>query len=264
MKRLVWLILLTLLIAAPLSAQRGGSVYILVVDDFGDHFSALSKTIRNNASATGILRSQIARIQNESRSNRNSNNSSSSRGSRATPPPTSTPAPLQTDLAQTARSAVTEAVQGNPDTQNCGVVTEGQGFFATGGTSFFATGGTGFFATGGTGPTSAIPHGLRIVAELTDIQKQYKDAPIQIVPVDTQGFSTSVIADNITQKINQIVARDPNAKFVINMSFAVIPCELVGDAGDLRRADASGGRRYGREPGRYAGGVRRTIGDRRL
>jgi Subtilase family len=221
MKRYVWLILFALLIGAPLSAQQGGSVYILVVDDFGDQISSLSAAIRGNASANGILHSEVQRIQ---RGGGISNNPANRGGNRANPPPTAPPTALQNQLDQQARTAVANAVEGNVATENCGVVTEGQGFFATGGTSFFATGGTGFFATGGTGASGAIPHGRRIVAELQDLQQQYHSAPIQIVQVDTQGFTTSVIADNLTRKINQIVASDPNAKFVVNMSFAVIPC----------------------------------------
>ena len=105
---------------------------------------------------------------------------------------------------------------------------EGQGFFATSGTSFFATSGTGFFATSGTGGAAARPHGDRVVAELQELQRRYgRGRNIEIVPVDTAGFTTSVITQRITQTINQLATAHPGANFVVNMSFAVIPCDQL-------------------------------------
>jgi len=248
MKRL-WLILSLslLLLAAPLAAQGNGNrdnsghVYILVVDDFGDHFLQLSNRLRGNAATLSQIRSAVQQLPRRGNGNGNGNNGNNGNsngngdGRTRTTQPTATPLPqvllLRTSLRQQAREAVTASVQGNIDQENCSIVPEGQSFFATSGTSFFATSGTGFFATSGTGAQAApVPHGVRVATELQQLVKTHKaQNQIDIVPVDTDGYTTSLITDRITQTITQLSSQHPNASFVVNMSFAVIPCAALAD-----------------------------------
>ena len=243
MKRL-WLILgLSLLLVlaplafvAPVTAQGNSNrdntkrVYILVVDDFGDHFAQLSNRLRGNAATLNQIRSAVQQLPRRNNGNGNGNGNSRNQGQ-----PTATPLPqvsqLRQNLRQQARQAVADSVQGNIDQENCSVVPEGQSFFATSGTSFFATSGTGFFATSGTGAQAAqTPHGVRVSTELQELVKKYGGQnKIDIVPVDTDGYTTSLIADRINQTITQLSARSPNASFVVNMSFAVVPCAALAD-----------------------------------
>ncbi|HVU10354.1 MAG TPA: S8 family serine peptidase [Phototrophicaceae bacterium] len=257
MKRLC-LILMLLIAAIPLTiyAQGGGNgngnnqphVYILVVDDFGNNFGAITSRLRGNASVITRLRNEEQRLprrgiggSNNSGGNTGNGNTSSfnsSGRSRVTPQPTQTaiPSTLDQDLRQQARQAVMASVQGNIDQQNCTVIPEGQSFFATSGTSFFATSGTGFFATSGTNngtPTAQSapqPHGVRVSNEIRQLVQQYgSNLPIDVVPVDTNGYTTTVITNRLTQTIAQLSGRNPNASFVVNMSFAVVPCSALAD-----------------------------------
>jgi NAD(P)-dependent dehydrogenase (short-subunit alcohol dehydrogenase family) len=106
--------------------------------------------------------------------------------------------------------------------------TGGASVFATGGASVFATGGAGVFATGGAGFANAT-HGERVVRLLQELQFYFApDADIVIEEVDTAGFTTSILLERIQQKIEEIAASDPGAPIVINMSFAIVPCQTVG------------------------------------
>ncbi len=227
MKRFL-LIFFLLVSAAPLYAQNridtAPHVYILVVDDFGDHFGALSRQLRNNATVITRLRSAIQQLPPPS-------SSISFANGRATPTPAASTRALQQDLRAQARQAVMSQVRGNIDQQDCSVVPEGQGFFATSGTGFFATSGTGFFATSGTNAQGAAqPHGIRVAAEIQELIRNYgRGLPIDMVQVDTDGYTTSLIADRVNQIITQLSATHPNASFVINMSFAVVPCGALAD-----------------------------------
>jgi Subtilase family len=232
------LVVTSLTIAVPLSAQGNGNrdnsnrVYILVVDDFGDHFTALTNRLRGNAATLTQLRNAVQQLP---RRGSNGNGNGNRNNNRNQGQPTATPLPqvslLRQNLRQQARQAVSASVQGNIDQQNCSIVPEGQSFFATSGTSFFATSGTGFFATSGTGSQAApLPHGVRVSAQLQELIKKYGGQnKIDVVPVDTDGYTTSLISDRITQTITQLSNQHPNASFVVNMSFAVVPCAALAD-----------------------------------
>ena len=79
----------------------------------------------------------------------------------------------------------------------------------------------------GSGVSSFAPHGEIVKAVLDELQATYPDpniaASIDIIKVDTRGFSTKVIADQIEQ---YLVGYD---FYVVNMSFAIVPCEDVAD-----------------------------------
>jgi len=166
------------------------------------------------------------------------------------------PLPIEgiTDTVSEAALQINELIQSESlvygtgeaaiEEENCAVQPEGEGVFATGGAgvfatggasvfatggaSVFATGGAGVFATGGAGFANAT-HGERVVGLLEELQFYFApDADIVIRPVDTEGFTTSILLERIQEEIATISAEDAGASIVINMSFAIVPCETVG------------------------------------
>lgn len=224
-------------------AQNSPNVYILVVDDFGNHMRALTETVLETQAFRTSLTPLIQeadriseRIDIQSLEGISLENLSNASERRQQIPEVLGEFPIERINAQIARNAPSfnrlfersNLIEGNIAEENCAVIPEGQGFFSTGGASFFSTGGAGWFSTGGAGFSNA-PHGERVMAQLEELKAEFApDAPITIVAVDTAGFTTSVIMQNIASAINEIAEKDPGAHIVINMSFAVIPCENVG------------------------------------
>ena len=130
------------------------------------------------------------------------------------------------------------------DIENCAVNPEGEGafssggagafssggasVFSSGGASAFSSGGAGAFSSGGAGLADA-PHGQRVQGLLQALKDTFApNADIVIRPVDTEGFTTSILLERIQEEIEAIAAEDMGAPIVINMSFAIVPCTTVG------------------------------------
>lgn len=224
-------------------AQDSPHVYILVVDDFGNHMRALTESVLETQAFRNSLAPLIEeadriseRIDIQRLEGISLENLSNFSERQQQIPDVLGEFPIERINAQIARNAPSfnrlfernRLIAGSITEENCAVIPEGQGFFSTGGASFFSTGGAGWFSTGGAGFSNA-PHGERVMAQLEELKAEFApDAPITMVAVDTEGFTTSVIMQNIASAINEIAEKDPGAHIVINMSFAVIPCENVG------------------------------------
>lgn len=141
---------------------------------------------------------------------------------------------LYEDALEATRAVIGEDLGDN----NCIVTPEGQSVFTTGGTSVFTTGGTSVFTTGGTEETGAsdIPHGERVYALLEElVSQQGGSADIRLERVDTGDFRTQTIATNLQATIDRIQTEDPTMNFVVNMSFAVVPCMAVPTLAEYQR-----------------------------
>ena len=192
-------------------------VTILVVDDFGDHMAPLVVTLfERNEEAFRQAYAGIQEIDLDPGSDEYQEEFETILSS------------LFEEVGEEAYALVQEIVQKDITEDNCATTPEGQGFFNTDGTGFFNTDGTGFFNTDGTGNPiiTRPPHGERIEAQLNELYASHGGgAPISIVRVDTAGFSTEVIATRIEETITEILDENPDMNFVVNMSFAVVPCQ---------------------------------------
>jgi hypothetical protein len=109
---------------------------------------------------------------------------------------------------------------------NSTFTSSGQSLFVTEGTNLFVTEGTNLFVTEGTvgasNPNNR-PHGVRVreVAE-TLVEEYGDDLPIEIVNVPVEGYLMSNVAGAIEQAIQE---NGTEKHYVVNMSFAVIPCQ---------------------------------------
>jgi hypothetical protein len=224
------------------AAQDGSNVYVLVVDDFGGHMRELTQVVLNSRAYSDLMAPLVqqadglsAQVDPASIAPIDFGELGGGDQSQQIPPGLEN-FPIEAASRIVAQQAPGfnrifergRQIEGRVSTENCAVIPEGQGFFSTGGASFFSTGGAGWFSTGGAGMSSA-PHGDRVMAQLEELKGIVApDAPITFIPVDTDGFTTSVIMNNISAAISDITVNDPGANIVINMSFAVIPCTQVG------------------------------------
>ncbi len=155
--------------------------------------------------------------------------------------------PLKSELADRVMSAPEMNLNGrSPDETTCAVTPEGTAAFVTEGTAAFVTEGTAAFVTEGTGAfvtegTAAFvtegtslwdqPHGQRIQMEFEEMLKlpQAQGLDIRLQVLDAQGFVFPDIAQKLNEMITDIRSQDPNMRIVVNMSFAIVPCEKVTD-----------------------------------
>ena len=132
------------------------------------------------------------------------------------------------------------------DETNCAVSPEATGAFVTEGASAFVTEGASAFITEGAsafvteGATAFVtegaslwdqPHGERIKLEFDELLKlpQAQGLDIRLHVLDADGFVFPVLAQKLDQTIKEIRTADPNMRIVVNMSFAIVPCEKVTD-----------------------------------
>jgi hypothetical protein len=108
--------------------------------------------------------------------------------------------------------------------------TEGASVFSTEGASVFSTDGASVFATEGAA-MSAQPHGERVLREFDELLGLPPATGLKIdrEPLDVQGFAFPAIADRLNTRINAIREANPEMRIVVNMSFAIVPCEKVTD-----------------------------------
>ncbi len=114
--------------------------------------------------------------------------------------------------------------------ENCILAAQGDGFatrgagFATRGAGF-ATRGAGFATRGADGELFiAEAHGEIIELELDELNYYYGDnANIEIVPVKINDYETK----KIVRKLRQVINRNEYDFYVINMSFTIVPCDVV-------------------------------------
>ena len=58
---------------------------------------------------------------------------------------------------------------------------------------------------------------------------QAQGLDIRLHVLDADGFVFPALAEKLNQTIQEIRAADPNMRIVVNMSFAIVPCEKVTD-----------------------------------
>ncbi len=257
LRRSLWLMLCVVaLMCVPLSATaQVSSVYILIVDDFSGHMLEVVDAITASPVYTDVLRPIVDQVAAEAAEGAGlpfqeqgatgSGGESSLEGQAPAVPTLDLPYESFRSQIANANQSINAVIQerglvnGEIEENNCAVIPEGEsifstggaGLFSTGGASIFSTGGAGLFSTGGAGAGSlaAQPHGVRVRTQLEELRDQYApDAPIQLVEIDTEGFTTSTILTRIQDEIAAITSRDPGANIVINMSFAVVPCTTLG------------------------------------
>lgn len=129
---------------------------------------------------------------------------------------------------------------------NCAVTPEGTAAFVTEGTAAFVTEGTGAFVTEGTtafvteGTTAFVtegtslwdqPHGQRIQLEFEEMLRlpEAQGLDIRVRVLEADGFVFPELAAKLDQMVAEVRAEDPNMRIVVNMSFAMVPCEKVTD-----------------------------------
>jgi hypothetical protein len=87
-----------------------------------------------------------------------------------------------------------------------------------------------YFARGASAAPITEPHGAIVVEELSGLLDDVGATNIDLVQVDIQGLTTADAADQIATALD-----DTDADFVVlNMSFAIIPCEFVQDFADYQ------------------------------
>ena len=141
--------------------------------------------------------------------------------------------------------------------ENCAVNPIGQGYFDADGLGYFDADGLGYFdADGLSHPNYYGSHGELVFAELKELinsqvsqnSKKINKATypnyqsnvvkdiitwelnqkhLLLVGVDTDGYTTSAITTNIITAIEFVESIRPNTKYVLNLSFGIIPCESL-------------------------------------
>jgi hypothetical protein len=116
---------------------------------------------------------------------------------------------------------------------NCGVSPEGTSIFATGGASIFATDGASVIITDGKSLWDQ-PHGERVKKELDELKDLLgppnpQGPEIDLEVLNAHGFAFPQIASDLDAMITDIRTENPNMRIVVNMSFAIVPCEKVTD-----------------------------------
>jgi hypothetical protein len=124
------------------------------------------------------------------------------------------------------------------DSTNCAISPEGTSLFVTEGASLFVTEGASLFVTEGAslfvteGAAMSIrPHGERVQREFDELLglPPAQGLDIHWETLDVKGFVFPVIAQELNTKIDEIRAADPRMRIVVNMSFAIVPCDKVTD-----------------------------------
>jgi hypothetical protein len=162
-----------------------------------------------------------------------------------------------------------DEITANIAEQNCLVTPEGQGHVAIQGAGNVAIQGAGNVAIQGAGNANQETHGEIVYSEIRDLlrderggsqtvvttgaaqfpnasadlqqairdleQWQLDNGNVLLVALDTEGYTTSVIAQRIPATIDLLEQEFGISRFVVNMSFAVIPCDLLID--DVRPND---------------------------
>lgn len=105
---------------------------------------------------------------------------------------------------------------------NCIFNPEGQGLYSVEG--------VGLYSVEGVGGASVTPHGERVLLQLEELINNYASgADIRVERIPTDGFASGVIAERINERITSIMREEPDMQFVVNMSFALVPCTVVPD-----------------------------------
>ncbi len=147
--------------------------------------------------------------------------------------------PLKADIAELVQTSPEMNLNGRAlqDT-NCAVSPEGSAIFVTEGASTFVTEGASVFVTEGASTfvtegaaMSAQPHGQRVQKEIVELLTlpQAQGLNIQWRVLEADGFVFPELAQKLDAMINEIRAKDSNMRIVVNMSFAIVPCEKVTD-----------------------------------
>ena len=102
--------------------------------------------------------------------------------------------------------------------------------FVTEGASVFVTEGASVFVTEGAAMSSQ-PHGERVQREFEELLAlpPARQLDIKWETLDVQGFAFPAVAQKLDQRINAIREKNPNMRIVVNMSFAIVPCDRVTD-----------------------------------
>lgn len=138
---------------------------------------------------------------------------------------------LYDEYIETATNLMAESLGGVEASEtNCAIMTEGSGFFDIEGSGFFDIEGSGFFDIEGSGGVTVadVAHGKRVAAEFAYLDEKYgSQVTIDFERVDISGFNMAEISKQIALKIAEIRRDDPERPIVVNMSFALVPCESV-------------------------------------
>ncbi|MBN1562475.1 MAG: hypothetical protein JXA10_01455 [Anaerolineae bacterium] len=99
-----------------------------------------------------------------------------------------------------------------------------------------------------------VPHGDLVYAQIEELLDEANASNwIDLIPVDIHGLTT----DEVASAIEDAIADHPADFYVLNMSFAIIPCEYMADFADL------GGQlmnaRDAKELNRYRGIFQRAV-----
>jgi hypothetical protein len=111
--------------------------------------------------------------------------------------------------------------------KNCAFTPDGQAHYASHGVAHYASHGV----TKGILINPPMSHGALVHSRIEQLLRQSEQAVrdnIEIVDVPTDGYTTESIRDAISDAIS---AR-PDSRFVINMSFVIMPCEAVPNLQD--------------------------------
>jgi hypothetical protein len=207
----IMLVLVTFFaLAGPSNARQNPPVQILVVDDFSGQMNTFYAALQENpelfdtfVATTGTIYGYIFKDGQD----------------------------VDEVLSTEIQSLITDSFKGQmgdfvdeiidgavSGTQNCVISPEGQNYYNTGGANYYNT--------GGAGGDSSTPHGQRVLSELDGLNQTYGGGHnISIVDVPAPGYTTTVI----TRSIVDAILNAPDANFVINMSFAVVPCAKFAD-----------------------------------
>lgn len=156
-------------------------------------------------------------------------------------------APLKAQMAEVVMASPEMNLDGRSmEDTNCAVSPEGTAAFVTEGAAAFVTEGASAFVTEGAtafvteGAAAFVtegaslwdqPHGQRVQLELEELLRlpQAKGLDIQVRVLDADGFVFPVMAEKLDQLIKEIRTANPDMRIVVNMSFAIVPCEKVTD-----------------------------------
>lgn len=175
-----------------------------------------------------------------------------------TPTPTSDAPPPQTSLSPVAILVIDDFHPADQPRQdeppvggNCPVTPDGQGHFSGGGLGHFSGGGLGHFSGGGLGPLANTPHGALVYGKLRELIAASYGTPTTDIPdasnvnsdlravtiwpaegqelvlvgVDSRGLNTTILAGLVSKAMSDVTAKWSARRFVLNMSFGLIPCD---------------------------------------
>jgi hypothetical protein len=139
--------------------------------------------------------------------------------------------PLKEQLAEAVLASPEMNLEGRALKEtNCAMLPEGTAAFVTEGASAFVTEGATAFVTEGASLWDQ-PHGQRVLLEFEELLNlpQAQGLDIRLHVLDAKGFVFPVLAQQLDQEIKEIRASEPDMRFVVNMSIAIVPCEKVTD-----------------------------------